>query len=260
MNKVVVITGASAGIGQATALMFIKRGYIVYNLSRRGTPNIKHIKTDVTNIIDVRNALKTIFDTEGRIDILVNNAGMGISGAIENTNSVDVKRMFDVNFYGALYMMQEVIPYMRKMGGGTIVNMSSAAAKLPLPFQAFYSATKSALCSLSDALRLEVAPFNIKVTSILPGDVKTEFTEKREKNKSNDPIYGNRIDKSVATMERDEQNGMSPNIIADIVIKLSMKKNPTPVVVGGFKYAVLVHLAKILPYRFVLYVMGKLYG
>lgn len=260
MSKVVVITGASAGIGKTTAEMYIKLGHRVYNLSRRATDNINFIKTDVTKTEDIKSALKTIYDKEGRIDILVNNAGMGISGAIENTSAEDVKRMFEVNFYGALYAMQEVLPYMRLSGGGTIVNVSSAAAKMPLPFQAFYSATKSALCSLSDALRLEVAPFNIKVTSVLPGDVKTEFTAMRVKNKSNDPIYGDRIDRSVAVMEKDEMNGMSPEVIGKLIIRLSLSKNPPPAIVGGAKYAFLLKLAKILPYRFVIYVMGKIYG
>lgn len=260
MSRVVVITGASAGIGYITAKMFQDNGDIVYNLSRRETKDIKHIKTDVTNREDIKKALIEIYNQEGRIDVLVNNAGMGISGAVENTESEAVKKMFDVNFYGALYAMQEVVPYMREGGGGMIINVSSLAARLPLPFQAFYSATKSALCSLSDALRLEVKPFNIKVTSILPGDVKTEFTAKREKNQSDDPIFGDRIIKSVEVMEKDEQNGLPPERIGKIILKLSRKTNPPPVVIGVFKYSLVNLLAKILPHRLVVYIMGKIYG
>ncbi|HHT84073.1 MAG: SDR family oxidoreductase [Christensenellales bacterium] len=259
MGKVIVISGASAGIGKTAMQMLEKKGHTVYNLSRRPTPG-NHIKTDVTSPEDIKNAIKQIYDKEGRIDALINNAGMGISGAIENTDLANAKRMFDVNFFGAFNLIREVLPYMRKSGGGTIVNISSAAAKFPLPFQAFYSASKSALCSLSDALRLEVAPFNIKVVSALPGDVKTEFTEKRVKNSHDDSVYGDRVAKSVAIMERDEMNGMPPEVIGRIIVKLINSKNPPPFVMGGKQYAFLNFLAKILPYRFVMYLIGKIYG
>ena len=145
-------------------------------------------------------------------------------------------------------------------GGGTIINMSSAGAPLSLPFQSFYSCTKSAVSSLSEALRIELKPFNIKVSTILPGDVKTEFTARREKNKSNSVYYGERIDKSVEKMERDEQNGMSPSVIAKIALKIAKSKNPPVYVVGGASYKLLVGLSKILPKRLVVWAIGKLYG
>jgi len=165
-----------------------------------------------------------------------------------------------VNFFGAIYCIQTVTNYMRIGGGGMIINISSAAAKVALPFQSFYSATKSAFCSVSDSLRAELAPFNIKVTSILPGDVKTEFTQSRVKNISDDPIYGEAIRKSVETMEKDEINGMSPNVIANIAYKLANKKNPPPYVVGGFQYKALLFFVKLLPAKLVVSVIGKMYG
>jgi len=149
---------------------------------------------------------------------------------------------------------------MRAGGGGIIINMSSAAAALPLPFQAFYSASKAALSSLSNSFRIEFAPINIKFCAVLPGDVRTEFTDKREKNKSNDPVYGDRIDKSVAVMERDERNGMPPESIAMLIYKLSCKKNPPPSKVGGLKYAVFVKLSKVLPERLVVFLISRIYG
>jgi Short-chain dehydrogenases of various substrate specificities len=121
------------------------------------------------------------------------------------------------------------------------------AASLPIPFQGFYSSTKAAVSSLTEALRLEVKPFNIKVTSILPGDVKTEFTVRREKNIFNNPDYKNRIEKSVAKMEHDEQNGMPPLVIAKIALRLANAKNPPPYVTGGFQYKLLIGLARFLP-------------
>ncbi len=116
MGKVIVISGASAGIGKTAMQMLEKKGHTVYNLSRRPTPG-NHIKTDVTSPEDIKNAIKQIYDKEGRIDALINNAGMGISGAIENTDLANAKRMFDVNFFGAFNLIREVLPYMRKSGG-----------------------------------------------------------------------------------------------------------------------------------------------
>ena len=238
--KVAVITGASQGIGNAIAKKFSENGYRVFNLSRTPAEGIESIKTDVS-------------DRE-------NNAGFGISGAVEDTDESAVRKIFDVNYFGTLFATQAVIPVMRENGGGTIINMSSAGAPLSLPFQSFYSCTKSAVSSLSEALRIELKPFNIKVSTILPGDVKTEFTARREKNKSNSVYYGERIDKSVEKMERDEQNGMSPSVIAKIALKIAKSKNPPVYVVGGASYKLLVGLSKILPKRLVVWAIGKLYG
>lgn len=259
-NKVVVITGATAGIGKATAAYFKERGAQVVCLARRTIPEYDCISTDVTSRAAVNAAVSEIAEKYGRIDILVNNAGMGISGAVEDTEEAAVRKIFELNFFGALNVIQAALPVMRSNGGGVIVNVSSVAAKLSIPFQAFYSATKAAVSALSDALRLEVAPFGIKVTSVLPGDVKTDFTASREKNKSDNPVYGDRINRSVAVMERDEQNGMPPVVIAKDIYKLAVSAHPPVSKIGGRKYAFLVGLSKILPARTVSYLLGKLYA
>jgi len=259
MGRIIVITGGSAGIGKATAEFFKQKGDTVYCLQRRNVEGFNSISLDVTNAQACKDTIKSIFDKEGRIDVLINNAGFGISGAIEDTTEESMKRLFDVNFFGVVNATQAVIPYMREKGGGTIINISSAAAPLAIPFQAFYSASKAAVSSLTEALRNEVSPFNIKVTSILPGDVKTDFTDKREKNLSNSPIYGERINKAIATMEHDERNGYSPMVIAKLAYKLSNMKNPPIQKVGGFSYALLVILAKFMPKRFVNFIIGKIY-
>ncbi len=258
--KVAVITGASAGIGNAIARRFAENGYRVFNLSRTEAEGIESIKTDVSSRENVFGSIEEVIARAGKIDVLVNNAGFGISGAIEDTDENAVRKIFDVNYFGTLFLTQAVIPHMRENGGGTIINMSSAGAPLSLPFQSFYSATKSAVSSLSEALRIELKPFNIKVSTILPGDVKTSFTARREKNKTNNSVYGERIQKSVEKMERDEQNGMSPDVIAKIALRIAKSKNPPVYVVGGASYKLLVALGRLLPKRLVLYVIGKMYG
>lgn len=260
MKRIVIITGASAGIGNATAKYFAEKGDKVYSFARRKAEGFDSVEVDVTNFDAVKRAVDYVVEKEGRIDVVVNNAGYGISGSIEDTPVESMKRLFDVNFFGATYVAQAVIPQMRKQKSGVIINVSSVAAPLSIPFQGFYSASKAALSSLTESLRIEVAPFNIKVTSILPGDVKTDFTAMRKKNEEDNPVYGERISRSVAQMEKDEQNGMPPIVIAKGVYSLSKKKNPPVYKVGGKKYAILVALSKILPKRLVIFILSKLYG
>ena len=259
-NKVVVVTGASAGIGKATAEFFAARGAKVVCLARRKVDGMESISTDVTDREAVKTAIDAIVAEHGRIDVLVNNAGMGISGTVEDTDPTAVRKIFELNFFGLLNVIQTVLPVMRAQGGGTIVNVSSVAGKLAIPFQSFYSATKAAVSSLTAALRAEVAPFGIKVTSVLPGDVKTDFTAAREKNSYDNPAYGERVRHAVEAMERDEQNGMSPSVIARDIYRLAASKNPPVGKVGGAKYAFLTGIAKCLPERAVCYLLGKLYG
>ena len=141
-NKVAIITGASGGIGLATAALFAEKGYAVYGLSRKPYDSgpVIHIPTDVTDASSVRAAVSTVIAGEGRIDVLVCNAGFGISGAIEFTEPSDAKRQFDVNFFGALHCIQAVLPQMRAQHSGCILCVSSVAAVLSIPFQSFYSA------------------------------------------------------------------------------------------------------------------------
>lgn len=259
-DKIVVITGATAGIGKATGLLFKEKGAKVVCLARRTAEEFDCIPTDVTDRESVFAAVGKIREKYGRIDILVNNAGMGISGSIEDTDPVAAHKIFELNFFGVLNVAQAVLPVMREQGGGTIVNVSSVAAVLSIPFQAFYSATKAAVSSLSAAMRIEAAPFNVKVTSVLPGDVKTDFTSAREKNATDNPAYGDRIRRSVATMEKDEKNGMPPSVIAKCIVRLASRKNPPVSVIGGKKYAVLVAIAKFLPARAVSALLGAIYG
>ena len=185
---------------------------------------------------------------------------MGISGAAESTPEENVRAIFELNFFGALNCMRAAAPHMREAGGGRMVVVSSVAAEIAIPFQSFYSATKAAVSSLADAMRIELAPFGITVTQVLPGDVRTGFTAARTKNAEDDPAYGDRVAKSVAVMERDEKGGMSPEVIAADIVRLAAVKNPPPRVIGGGKYKLLVALTRVLPRRAVSYIVSKMYG
>ena len=260
--KVVVITGGSSGIGRAAARLFRDRGWRVFELSRRESEEegVTHLACDVTDRSSVREALKAVWEAEKRIDLLVNNAGMGISGPVEFASEEDVRRQFDVNFFGALAVTQETIPFMREGKGGTILFVTSVAAPIAIPFQAFYSASKSALQSLSLSLRNELAPFGIKVASILPGDTKTGFTDARKKGIAGEEVYGDAMTRSVATMEHDEKNGRSPESVARVIWRAGTARNPRPWYTVGASYKVLVFLERILPARLVRAIVGKLYA
>lgn len=260
--KTVVVTGGSSGIGKAICEVFADKGFSVYELSRSGKDNGKiiHVDCDVTNEESIDNAFSEIIKSAGKIDVLVNNAGFGISGAAEFTSLEKAKKQFDVNFFGTVACTNKAVKYMREAGGGRIINISSLAAELSIPFQAFYSASKSAVNSLTLAMANELKPFGITVCALMPGDVKTGFTAAREKDTSADTVYRGILKKSVATMEHDEQNGMSPERIADAVYKLSESKSPKPLSTVGAQYKLFAVLAKLLPIRAVNSIIGMIYA
>ena len=138
---VIIVTGASSGIGLSIAQHLSQKGHKVYGISRSKVheKNVKSIQADVTSYEELKNAYQEIFDIEGTIDVLINNAGMGISGSIEDTTAEDANYLYQVNFMGVFNSTKAVLPLMRKSGGGKIFNMSSVAAKLAIPFQEFYS-------------------------------------------------------------------------------------------------------------------------
>ena len=261
MKRVCVLTGGSSGIGKATALLLAKQGFTVYELSRNGvdTDGIRHITADVTEPDQVRAAIAKVLEAEGQIDLLVNNAGFGISGAVEYTDPKEAFSQLNVNFFGTLHCIQAVLPAMRAQKSGHIVNISSVAAPIAIPFQAFYSATKSATNSLTLALRNEVKPFGVKACAILPGDVKTGFTAARKKSCAGAEIYGEAIDRAVAVMEHDEENGMPPELVAQAVLRAANAKNPKAYYTVGLQYQVFVLLAKLLPASWTNALVGMIY-
>ncbi|NLI55137.1 MAG: SDR family oxidoreductase [Clostridiales bacterium] len=261
MNRVCVLTGGSSGIGKATAVLLRQNGFSVYELSRGGADadGIRHITADVTEPDQVRAAVAQVLEAEGRIDLLVNNAGFGISGAVEFTDPKEAYAQLNVNFFGSLHCIQAVLPAMRAQGSGHIVNISSVAAPIAIPFQSFYSATKAATNSLTLALRNEVKPFGVRVCAVLPGDVKTGFTAARRKSCAGAEIYGTAIDHAVAVMEHDEQNGMPPVMVAKAVLRAANAKRPPAFLTVGFQYQVFVLLSKLLPASWTNALVGMIY-
>ncbi len=257
---IAIVTGAGSGIGYETARLLSEMNMDVWDLSRRErcAEGVNHIPCDIADEDRVKTAVNLIYSKTGHIDLLVNNAGFGISGSVEFTQAEEAERLIKVNLLGADNVTRACLKYLRE-GGGRIVFISSAAAAFPIPFQAWYSASKAALTSYALALRNEVRPFGVEVTVLLPGDIKTGFTDSRQKQTRGDDIYMGHIEKSVAAMERDEINGMSAAFAARQVVKAATRRNPPPLKCIGAKYGFLLFISRFLPSRFVNFLLGKLY-
>ena len=257
---VIVITGGSSGIGLETARLFSNcPDNIVYVLNRREIKekNINWIKCDLSDVSSIKSAIELITKKHKIINLLINNAGMGISGAVEYHTEEEIKKIIDVNLLGLINVTRLSLPYMTK--GSKIMNISSVAGPISIPFQTMYSVSKAGVLAFSNGLRNELRPLDIKVTSILPGDTKTGFTASREKSVDNGR-YGDHISKSVSKMEKDESNGVPAIKVAKKIYKVSKKKNPNTYYVVGLSYRFLVFLSRILPKRLVNWIIFKIYG
>ncbi|MBO4268905.1 MAG: SDR family NAD(P)-dependent oxidoreductase [Bacteroidaceae bacterium] len=182
MTKVILITGASSGIGYYAALRLAGQGHRVYGAARRmelleqlRERGVVPVRMDVTDEASMEDGVNRIIDAEGRIDVLINNAGYGYMGAIENVPIAEAKRQLEVNLFGLARLTQMVLPYMRKQGSGRIINTSSVAGKAVIMFGGWYNVSKFSVEALSDALRMELKPFGIDVSIIEPGGIKTDW-------------------------------------------------------------------------------------
>jgi short-subunit dehydrogenase len=265
MNKpIVLISGASSGIGFTTAEYLHEKGCNVIGVSRsfpKKNYSFKYLLCDITNEDDIKKLKMTILNEYGHLDILVNAAGMGISGPIEYTSQELIQKIYDVNVFGHIHMTNHMIECLKKSKRAKIINISSMASDLALPYQAFYSMTKASMDAYTKALSLELKPFHIQVTSVLPGDIKTGFTEHRLKPSldENDP-YTKHFKSSLNRMEKDEANGMSPLRIAKKIHQLIKRKHVPLRTTVGLSYKMMRLLYRLLPEKLVYWVVGKLYG
>ena len=255
MNKVVIVTGGTSGIGLAAVNALREKGCTVYALSRRG-----EIPCDVSEVNSVRAAVQTVLEKEERIDILVNCAGFGISGAGELTPLEAAKKQLDVNLFGTANMVNAVIPAMRAQGGGRIVNTGSVAGFVPIPFQTWYSASKAAVQSYTMAMANELSPFGITLSAVLPGDTRTGFTAARSKIDDPENLYQGRIQRSVARMERDEQTGVLAERVGKLIARVALKKRVKPLYIPGLGYNAVNVLMRLLPSGIANALIGTLYA
>ena len=183
-KKVVLITGGSSGIGKSIGTYLVQKGFTVYGTTRnpKNYPDFKAfelVQLDVVNVESIQKAVSYIISKENRLDVLINNAGVGITGPIEETPHEEILRVFDTNFHGPVHVMKAVLPQMRKQGGGAIINITSIAGYMGLPYRGFYSATKGALGILTEALRMDTKDFGFNINNVAPGDFATNIDSGR---------------------------------------------------------------------------------
>ena len=232
MSKVVFVTGASSGLGLTIANFLVTKGYKVYGTSRNPSnyPEIKGfqlLKLDVHNEDSIKNAIAYLLQNEKKIDVLICNAGLGMIGPAELVNIDSAKTLFETNFFGVLRVVQNVIPTMRQQKNGLIINVSSIAGYMGLPYRSIYSASKAALDKLTESLRIELCEFGINVCTLAPGSYATPITNRRLRVDvgAESPYHDtyNRIHKKI---NEDVDQGRDPNEVAQKIADIINQPSP----------------------------------
>lgn len=253
MSKVVLVTGASSGIGKSIAEFLLEKGMTVYGTSRNPAKvqgsKIKMLGLDVTDAITILKAVDTIISEKGRLDVLINNAGMGITGPVEDTPTDEMKRVFNTNFFGAIDVMKAVLPQMRKQKKGLVINVTSIAGYMGLPFRGIYSATKGAFSLVTEATRMEVKEFGIEMCNVAPGDFATNIAAGRYHTPVfEDSAYKQKYAENLALMDAHVDGGMNPQEMAKAIFKIINTEKPkVNYKVGGFMEKFSIVLKFILP-------------
>ena len=255
MSKIVLVTGASSGIGKAIATFLQEKGFQVYGTSRNPKNSkdfsFKLIALDVLKVDTIENAVNHIIEKEGRLDVLINNAGMGITGPLEDTPTAEMRAVFDTNFFGAIDVMKAVLPQMRKQKSGIIVNVTSIAGYMGLPFRVVYSASKGALELITEAISMEVKSFGVNLVNIAPGDFATNIAAGRY----HTPVfeksaYRKKYQENLDLMDAHVDKGMPPIEMAKAVYAIINTKKPKlHYKVGDFMQKFSIVLKRILPDR-----------
>lgn len=253
MSKVVLITGGSSGIGKSVGEYLTQKGFKVYGTSRNPNnyPNSKFpiLALDVKKNETIKQTVTAIIDKEGQLDVLINNAGAGITGPIEEIPDEEIRANFDTNFFGPINVIKAVLPKMREQNSGLIVNVTSIAGYMGLPYRGVYSASKGALELLTEAFRMELKDFNIKMTNVAPGDFATNIAAGRyHAPLLDDSPYKKPYGDTLNLMDTHVDNGSDPNLMAEAVYKIINTSNPkVHYKVGEFLQKFSIVLKRVLP-------------
>jgi short-subunit dehydrogenase len=253
MSKVVLITGGSSGIGKSVGEYLQAKGFIVYGTSRNPDNYSKSkfplVALDVTKPETISKCVFDVLTQESQIDIVINNAGAGITGPIEEIPDAEIKRNFETNLFGPINVIKAILPVMRKQNSGLIINVTSIAGYMGLPYRGIYSASKGALELLTEAFRMEIKAFNIHMTNVAPGDFATNIAAGRYHAPilDNSP-YKKQYGDTLKMMDEHVDEGSDPQQMADAIFKIIQTKKPkTHYKVGAFMQKFSIILKRILP-------------
>ncbi|MFD1123366.1 oxidoreductase [Methylophilus flavus] len=251
-EKVVIITGASSGIGLATAKLFTEKGYKVYGFSRTKVADVPftQIITDVNDQSSVDSAIEVVVEVSGRIDILFNNAGISLLGAAEESSMEQIKSVFETNFFGAVRLTNAVLPIMRSQGAGRIIHTSSVAGVVTGPFMAYYAASKYALEAYSESLDHEVRKLGIRSVLIEPGFMKTSLGKHSTKADRLQPVYTPARKRVERIVETSLSRAPEPVVVANRVFSVSNTRCPKVRYTVGADAKILTNLKRLLPDTF----------
>ncbi|WBW99013.1 SDR family oxidoreductase [Oceanirhabdus sp. W0125-5] len=266
-GSVALVIGASSGVGKACAEFLHKYGYKVYGTSRKVEfpdseimeDGIVMVPLEVTDSNSIKKVVDYIIGREGEINLLINCPGYGLSGAVEDISLNEVREIFETNLFGIMMVCRNVLPYMRENKKGLIVNISSVAGIISIPYQSMYSATKYALEAVSEAMRIEVKPFGVKVALIEPGDMKTNFIRIAAKDADENSVYKLRYEKAVDEMIKSEENGPEAEVVIKELKRILKKRNPSLRNIVGMKYKLIGKLRKLLPERLLELIISNVY-
>lgn len=262
-----LVTGGTSGIGEAIAKGLAANGHKVYASGRNPTQekvsdNFSYIKMDVQSDSSVQSAIQKIIDLEGRIDIIVNSAGLGIAGPIEETPINSIQNVFDTNFYGIVRICQSALPFMRAQRSGLIINISSIASEMGLPFRGYYSASKAAVDVFTETLRMEIEPFNVKACTVQPGDYNTNISKNRsEVDCSTDSVYYETYQKVRNLVNEEVGTSGDPKDVSKKILEIINNKNPSvKYKVGPFIQVLATFAKKVLPQKLFEYLIMRNYN
>jgi NAD(P)-dependent dehydrogenase (short-subunit alcohol dehydrogenase family) len=251
-QKVILITGASSGVGQSTARLLSQKGYKIFGTSRNpasaeAIPDVEMVPLDVRSDDSVAACLKAVADEAGRIDVLVNNAAYELAGAIEEISIDEAKAQFETNFFGVVRMVQALLPSMRQHKQGQIINVSSLSGVSSIPFMGIYSASKFALEGYTEALRLEVAPLNIHVSLTEAGFLKTPMMNKRQVSTAQLKEYDPWRQRAFNAIRDHEQKAPGPDLVSQTILSIIASRKPRLRYVIGTQAKFATRLQRFLP-------------
>src|SRR5437667_5436968 len=265
--KRVFLTGASSGIGLAIAKLLVAEGHEVWGTSRNleripKTPRLHPIRLDLADRLSIEHAFNSALAEAGYLDVLINNAGAGHFGPAENLSTETISNQFQLLVFGHIQLMQLAVAAMRGQGHGLIINITSLASRLPVPFMAAYNAAKAAMAAFTMSLQLELPDARVRIVDLQPADICTNFNHAVTRASGYDASYERRVTKTWDAVERNLKNAPKPELVAARVYQLIAANTPPPRLTVGdcFQVTVAPYIFRFLPQRVRIWGLKKYYG